>query len=289
MSLRRWWRRRYSLRDTGFAALCLAPSIAVFVVFFYRPFLNLLHWGRFESREGGRSYEYVGLEQYREELAGEDFRAGLWHTVQQILIIVPAGLVLGVLLAVAAHRRLRGIKAFQTIFSSTLASSTAVASVVFLFLVNPIIGLIRYDLRNDPDWAFVAVALPGIWENIGLSFVVVLAGLQAIPDELMEAAALDGYGPVRRLLRITLPLLSPVLLFLFVVLTIFAFQTFTQVEIVTQGNPFGNTETIVFKIFQLAGENVTLGAVYSVGLFALTVIVTALQYLLLERRVHYAS
>lgn len=286
---RRWWRQRYSLRDTAVALLCLAPSIAVFVTFFYRPFLNLLHWGRFESQRGGASYEYVGLDQYREELTSDDFSEGLWHTVQQVLLTVPAGLVLGVLLAVAAHRRLRGIKAFQTIFSSTLASSTAVASVIFFALINPVAGLIRHDLRNDPDWAFVGVALPSIWQHIGLSFVIVLAGLQAIPDELMEAAALDGYGPVRRLFRITLPLLSPVLLFLFVVLTISAFQTFTQVEIVTEGNPFGSTETLVFKIYRLSGENITQGAVYSVGLFALTVLVTAVQYLILERRVHYAN
>jgi sn-glycerol 3-phosphate transport system permease protein len=289
MRFQRWWRARYSWRDTGFALLCLAPSIAVFVVFFYRPFLNLLHWGRFESHGGGTSYEYVGMEQYREELTSDDFREGLWHTVQQILLTVPAGLVLGVLLAVAAHRRLKGIKAFQAIFSSTIASSTAVASVIFLALVNPVVGLIRYDLPNDANWAFVAVGLPGIWQHIGLSFVVVLAGLQTIPDELLEAAALDGYGPVRRLFRITLPLLSPVLLFLFVALTVFAFQTFTQVEIVTQGNPFGETETLVFKIYRLAGDNVTVGAVYSVGLFVLTVLVTTIQYTLLERRVHYAS
>jgi sn-glycerol 3-phosphate transport system permease protein len=285
----RWWRQRYSLRDTGLAVLCLAPSIAVFVTFFYRPFLNLLHWGRFQSQRGGASYEYVGLDQYREQLTCDDFRAGLWHTLQVVFLTVPAGLILGVLLAVAAHRRLKGIKAFQTVFSSTLASSTAVASVVFLALINPVAGLIRYDLRNDPDWAILAVALPSIWQHIGLSFVVVLAGLQAIPDELMEAAALDGYGPVRRLLRITLPLLSPVLLFLVVVLTVSAFQTFTQVEIVTGGNPFGHTETLVFKIYKLTGDNITRGAAYSVGLFFITALVAALQYLILERRVHYAD
>jgi sn-glycerol 3-phosphate transport system permease protein len=289
MRLRRWWRSRYSLRDTGFAVLCLAPSIAVFVVFFYRPFLNLLHWGRFESHRGGAYWEYVGLEQYREELTSDDFRDGLWHTIQLVLITVPAGLVLGVLLAVAAHRRLRGIKAFQTIFSSTIASSTAVAAVLFVAFINPVVGLIRYDLRNDPDWAILAVAAPAIWQHIGLAFVVVLAGLQAIPDEIMEAAALDGYGPTRRLLRITLPLLSPVLLFLFVVLTVYAFQMFAQVEITTNGGPFGRTETLVYKIYQLTGENVGVGAVYSVGLFGLTVLVVAVQYLLLERRVHYAS
>jgi sn-glycerol 3-phosphate transport system permease protein len=118
----------------------------------------------------------------------------------------------------------------------------------------------------------------------------VLAGLQAIPDEVVEAATLDGYGPLRRLLRITLPLISPVLLFLLVVLVIFGFQAFAQVDIITQGAPAGATETLVFKINRLTRpDNIGIGAVYSVGLFAITFVVTALQFLILERRVHYVN
>src|SRR5690606_29240838 len=218
---RRRRRRRYSPREVALALALLAPSTAVFVVFFYRPFLNLLNWGRFESRRNGAYFEDVGLAQYREALGSDDFREGLWHSVQFVLYTVPAGLVLGVLLAVAAHRRLRGIKVFQAIFSSTLASSTAVTSVIFFYLFNPVVGLIEANWLNDPDMAMVAVSISSIWQNMGLSFVIVLAGLQAVPDEVMEAALLDGYGAVRRLVRITLPLISPVLLFLLVVLVIF--------------------------------------------------------------------
>ena len=98
---------------------------------------------------------------------------------------------------------------FQGIFSSTLASSVAVTSAVFFYLFNPVIGVIPLDLLDDRKWAMVGVAIPSIWQNLGLSFVIVLAGLQAVPDEVMEAATLDGYGPTRRLLRITLPLISP--------------------------------------------------------------------------------
>jgi sn-glycerol 3-phosphate transport system permease protein len=291
-SLRRWLRPSggYSARDTALAVLFLAPSIAVFVFFFYRPFLNLVYWGTFRSRRGGAFHESVGLDQYRTELTDEDFLEGLWHTVQFILLTVPPGLVLGVLLAVAAHRRLRGIRAFQTIFSSTLASSTAVASVIFLYLFNPVVGVVQVDWRNDPDWAMFAVALPSIWEHLGLCFIIVLAGLQAVPDEVMEAATLDGYGPVRRLLRITLPLISPVLLFLLVVLVIRGFQAFAQIDLITQGGPAGVTETLVFKINRLSRpDNIGVGAVYSVGLFGVTLIATALQFVVLERRVHYAQ
>lgn len=286
---RRRWLRRYSPREVLLALALLAPSIAVFVVFFYRPFLNLLNWGRFESRRNGAYFEDVGLAQYREALGSDDFREGLWHSVQFVLYTVPAGLVLGVLLAVAAHRRLRGIKVFQAIFSSTLASSTAVTSVIFFYLFNPVVGLIESNWLNDPDRAMLAVSISSIWQNMGLSFVIVLAGLQAVPDEVMEAALLDGYGAVRRLVRITLPLISPVLLFLLVVLVIFGLQAFAQIDIITKGGPVSATETLVFKINRLnRPDNIGIGAVYSIGLFLVTLVVTALQFAILERRVHYA-
>jgi sn-glycerol 3-phosphate transport system permease protein len=287
--LRRRDRPGYSAKETGIALLLLAPSIAVFVAFFYRPFLNLLNWGTFESRANGAFFEDVGLRQYREQLTSDDFREGLWHSVQFVLYTVPAGLVLGILLAVAAHRRLRGIKAFQAIFSSTLASSVAVTSVIFFYLLNPVVGIFQVDWLTNPDWAMFAVSLSSIWQNMGLSFIIVLAGLQNVPDEVVEAATLDGYGPVRRLLRITLPLISPVLLFLLVVLVIFGLQAFAQVDILTGGGPAGATETLVFKINRLVRpDNIGIGAVYSVGLFFVTLVVTAAQFVILERRVHYA-
>jgi sn-glycerol 3-phosphate transport system permease protein len=287
--LRRRDRPRYSAKETAIAALLLAPPIAVFVAFFYRPFLNLLYWGTFESRANGAYFEKVGLRQYREELTSADFREGLWHSVQFVLFTVPAGLLLGVLLAVAAHRRLRGIRVFQAIFSSTLASSVAVTSVIFLYLLHPVVGVFRVDWLTNPDWAMFAVSLSSIWQNMGLSFIIVLAGLQNVPDEVMEAATLDGYGPVRRLVRITLPLISPVLMFLLVVLVIFGLQAFAQVDILTGGGPAGATETLVFKINRLVRpDNIGIGAVYAVGLFFITLAVTAVQFVILERRVHYA-
>jgi sn-glycerol 3-phosphate transport system permease protein len=287
--LRRRDRPRYSAKEAAVAVALLAPSIVIFVVFFYRPFLNLLYWGTFESRANGAFFEKVGLRQYREQLTSADFREGLWHSVQFVLYTVPAGLILGILLAVAAHRRLRGIRAFQAIFSSTLASSVAVTSVIFLYLLHPVVGVFRVDWLTNPDWAMFAVSLSSIWQNMGLSFIIVLAGLQNVPDEVMEAATLDGYGPVRRLLRITLPLISPVLMFLIVVLVIFGLQAFAQVDILTGGGPAGVTETLVFKINRLVRpDNIGIGAVYAVGLFFITLAVTAFQFVILERRVHYA-
>jgi sn-glycerol 3-phosphate transport system permease protein len=287
---RRRRRRRYSAREAGLALLLLAPSALVFVVFFYRPFLNVMWWGTFESRRNGAFFERVGLSQYREQLTSTDFREGLWHTVQFVLYTVPPGLILGVLLAVAAHRKLAGIKIFQTVFSSTLASSVAVTSVLFFYFFNPVVGLVQTHWLSDPDTAMIAVSISAIWQNLGLAFVIVLAGLQTVPDEVLEAATLDGYGPVRRLLRITLPLISPVLLFLLVVLVVFGFQAFAQIDIITGGGPVGATETLVFKINRLnRPDTIGIGAVYSVGLFFITLAITSLQFAILDRRVHYAQ
>jgi sn-glycerol 3-phosphate transport system permease protein len=129
-----------------------------------------------------------------------------------------------------------------------------------------------------------------VWANLGLTFIIVLAGLQAVPEEIDEAAALDGYGPLRKLFRINLPLISPTLLFLVVVLVIFGFQAFGQIEILTGGGPARSTETLVYKIFNRQqpldqGE----GAVMALGLFGITLVVSLLQIRLLERRVHYGS
>ena len=281
-------RQRYNAKEVGLAALFLAPSLAVFVTFFYLPFFRLLGWGRYKSVRGGQSYRDVGFSQYREVLGGQDFRDGLIHSIQFVLYTVPAGLILGVLLAVAAHRRLKGIKVFQAIFSSTLASSVAVSSVLFLFLVNKQVGYFQYYWRNQKSMALFAAALPAIWQNLGLAFVIVLAGLQAVPDEVIEAATLDGYGPWRRLTRITLPLISPVLMFLLVILVIVAFQAFPQIEIITNGGPAGASETLVFKILRESQDYGT-GAVLSVGLFLVTMVVTFIQFVLLDRRVHYGD
>lgn len=276
---------RYRPAEIGLAALFLLPAAIVFAVFYYAPFVTLIGWGRFKAQRGG-SYRDVGWGQFGEVLTGDEFRKGLTHSVLFVLYTVPAGLVLGILLAVAAHRHLKGIKIFQTIFSSTLASSVAVSSVLFFYLLNPEVGYWKVDWLEREGWSLFATALPSIWQNLGLAFIIVLAGLQAVPDEVLEASRLDGHSGLRRLLTITLPLIAPVLMFLLVVLVVFGFQAFAQIEILTAGGPAGSSETLVYKIYKQR-QNAGVGAILSVGLFAVTFVVTAIQFLILDRRVHY--
>lgn len=284
---------RRKAKDALAAALFLVPSAVIFIAFFFYPLIRLVQMGLHQQNRFGTAERYVGWSQYKDVLTGHEFLDGLRISGTFVLYTVPLGLILGTLLAVTVNRRLRGIKIFQTIFSSTVASSVAVTSVVFLVLLNPQVGYfkdISFFSLGNPDTALRGIAISSIWQNLGLSFIIVLAGLQAVPDELYEAADLDGYGPVRRFLRITVPLISPTLMFLAVVLVIFGFQAYAQVDILTGGGPLRSTETLVFKIFNsqqpLAQGS---GAVMAVGLFFVTLFVTLGQFLLLDRRVHYGN
>lgn len=271
----------------------LAPALLIFAAFAFYPLWRIIWLGFHEQNRTGTRQRWVGPSQYVDVLTGEEFRDGLWITFQFVLLTVPIGVVLGVFLAIAANRQLHGIRIFQIIFSSTIASSTAVTAVIFFVLLEPSVGYLSdpwiFDLL-DPDRAIYAVALTGVWQNLGLTFVITLAGLQAIPDDVLEAARLDGYGPVRTFTRITLPLIAPTLLFLSVALTVFGLQAFAQIDVLTSGGPAGATEVLVFKIFNSQDpRSLGEGSVMSVGLFVVTAAVAALQFRLLERRVHYGG
>ncbi len=285
--------RRRSIKDTMLGLAFLGPSAVIFTAFFFYPLYRLVWLGLHQQNRTGTRERWVGFSQYADTLTSADFLDGVRISATYVLYTVPLGLVLGVLLAVVADRKLRGIKVFQTIFASTVASSVAVASVIFFVLINPQVGYfgdVSFLSLSDPGSALRGVALSSVWQNLGLTFIIVLAGLQAIPAEINEAATLDGYGPFRRFWRITIPLISPSLMFLVVVLTVFAFQAYAQVDILTGGGPAGATETLVWKIFSdkepsQYGE----GAVMASGLFVITLGVTLAQFRILEKRVHYGA
>lgn len=287
-------RPRLTLRQSALAYILLLPSLFGFAFFAFLPLYRLIHFATHQksSRMGGGE-RYLGFGAMWDVLTGSEFRSGTWITFKFLLFTVPAGLVLGVLLAMAAHRRLKGIKFFQTVFSSTVASSVAVSSVVFLTLVNPQIGLLRnvsWLSLNRPNSALFAAALSSVWQNLGLTFVIVLAALQTVPEEVLEAARLDGFTAPRRFFRVIVPLISPALMFLAVVLVIQGFQAYAQIELITQGGPLRSTETLLYKITKLQkATDLQVGASMSLGLFGLTFLVATAQFWLLERRVTYGD
>jgi sn-glycerol 3-phosphate transport system permease protein len=292
-------RRGRRRRERALALLLLLPSLAVFGVFVFYPFVRTIWLGFFETDPFGGNQRFVGAEQYVGTVTSASFRNSLWVTLKFTLLTVPTGLALGLGLAILAHQKLRGLTIYRTIFSSTVATSVAVASLMFISLLSPSVGLINQAIRwfggepifflQSPGWALIAIAAVTVWQNLGIIFIVTSAGLQSLPEDLYESARLDGASAWSRFVDITVPLLSPTLLFGFVVLTITSFQTFGQVDLLTNGGPLQSTNLIVYSIFQTAFREFNPGqaAAQAVVLFLIVLALTAAQFKLIERRVFY--
>jgi ABC-type sugar transport system permease subunit len=287
------------VRQSLSAAPFVLPSLFLFGVFVFYPLVRSVWLGFHATDPFGRRETWVGLAQYRDVLTSSDFRHSLLVTGQFSLYTVIGSTGLGLYLALLVHRRLPGILIFRTIYSSTVASSVAVSSVMWLLLLNPGVGVLNYVLGKggvpganwltDPRWALPAIAMTTVWMNVGLATIVILAGLQNVPEELYESARVDGAGRWNQFLHVTLPALSPTLLFVSVVGVIFAFESFGQIDILTHGGPLDSTNVIVSSIYREAflHYNVGLASAQAVVLFVMVLMLTAVQFLAAQRWVFY--
>ena len=282
------------------AYLLILPALLVFAVFSFYPFLRNFKLMLYETPPvPGLPPHYVGLHQIIPTITSTQFTQSLVSTVFFVVMVVPVSLLAGLGLAVAAHRKLKGMAAYRVIFSSTVVSSVAVASVVFGTLLNPVVGLLPWlGINPNPPalesttWALPAVALITIWQFLGLSFIIMLAGLQSVPDELLEAARIDGAGPWTRFWRMTVPLLSPTIFFAGVISTIYAFQAFGAIDILI-GNQYAarlHTNVLIYDIVNTLqiDNNAGAAAIMATVLFLILLALTVLQMRFLERRVTYA-
>jgi sn-glycerol 3-phosphate transport system permease protein len=282
-------------KERGLAYLFLIPSLLIFGVFIFYPLIHNVYLGFYRSPPfPGLPSKYVGFDQYKDVLSSTDFFDSVKTTVLFAVMTVPAGIALGLALAVLAHQKLRGIGIYRTFFSSTVATSVAVAAVIFGTLLNPQVGLLPWlgittnpPILQNPTWALPAVAAITVWQTLGLTFILMSAGLQAVPDDLLEAARVDGASAWSRFWHITLPLLSPTIFFAVVIGTIFAFQTFGQIDLLTQGGPLGKTNVLTYFIYRQLNSDPGKAAVLAVALFLITLLLALAQIRLLERRVTY--
>ncbi|MGH9030937.1 MAG: carbohydrate ABC transporter permease [Acidimicrobiia bacterium] len=291
---RRFGRR---VREAGLGYVLVVPSLVIFGIFIIYPFFKNFYLGLYRNPPfPNLPKEYIGFEQYTDVLTSSDFYNSVRITFLFALLTVPAGIALGLALAVLAHQRLQGITVYRTIFSSSVATSVAVAAVIFGTLMNPQVGLLpwlgldpRPPILENPTWALSAVAVTTIWQNLGLSFILMSSGLQSIPDELLEAAEVDGAGAWSRFRNVTLPLLSPTLFFAAIVGSIFAFQSFGQIDLLTEGGPVDKTNVLTYFVYTELRErnNPGTAAVLAIALFAITLVLTLIQMRILERRVFY--
>ena len=284
----------------------LAPSVVVLGAFIVYPLVQAIWLGQSRCDAQGHNCTSNGWDQYVEVARSVEFQDALWVTVKFAALTVPAGLVLGVGLAVLADKYLRGIAVFRFIFTSTVATSVAVASLMWLFLLQPDVGALANvewfadlfpvvkspGLLRDPGTALVSVAASSTWASLGFTFLLVTAGLQSIPRDVHEAAAVDGAGGIRQFWSITVPLLGPTLLFVLIVLTTRAFQAYGEIDLLTRGGPRPEnpTTTITYLTYgtdSIINNNLGLQAAVAVLLFLVLLGLSILQLAGIGRRVHY--
>jgi ABC-type sugar transport system permease subunit len=269
-------------------------------VFTFYPFFHNFQLALYQTPPvPGLPDHYVGFHQVTQVLGSSSFLQSLVTTILFVAMVVPISLFSGLALAVVAHRKLRGMGIYRMIFSSTVVTSVAVAAVVFGTLMNPVVGLLPWlginpspPLLENTTFALPAVALMTIWQFLGLSFIIMSAGLQSVPEEVLEAARIDGATAWTRFWRVTVPMLSPTIFFGVVVGTIYAFQSFGQIDILigAQNAAYRHVNVLIYNIVNTLTQDNNPGAaaVMSIALFLITLVLTLLQMRFLERRVQYA-
>ncbi len=278
--------------------LFLLPALAVFIVFLYYPFIKTIHLSAFLTDRNGLPKVFYKLKNYEDILIGKysaAFWNSMWVTIRFVLFVASGSLLVGLTTSLMTTKKFPGRAFASAIYAMPIAIASAAAAMSFKMIFHPSIGMVNRlagtttNWLNDPAWAFPIICVISIWLASGINFIFISAGLRNIPDDLYESASIDGAGYWRQQLHITLPSLSPTLFFQIIINVISAFQSFTQVRLLTSGGPNETTNVIVYSIYLDAFRNFRFGsaAARSIVLFIIIMIITLLQFRAERRSVHY--
>ncbi len=291
--------KRVVFRSAWLPYLLVAPQIVITILFFFWPAVQAIWFAFLRQDAFGLSQEFAGLQNFADLLSDESYVHSFKTTAIFSVLVAVGGIVIALLLAVMADRVLRGALAYRTFLIWPYAVAPAVAGVLWGFMFAPSIGIISYVLKGmgiDWNWvlqgdqAMLLVVMASIWKQISYNFLFFLAGLQSIPRSLIEAAAIDGAGPMRRFWTIVFPLLSPTTFFLLVVNIVYAFfDTFGVIDATTQGGPSGATQILVYKVYHDGVKSGDLGgsSAQSAILMAIVIVLTVVQFRFVEKKVNY--
>jgi multiple sugar transport system permease protein len=290
-------RRSRRLRESAWGFLFIGPQLLGMIAFVLGPMvfalgLSMTTWNGFGERH------FVGLQNFVQQLHDRTFWTVLKNTVYYTILLVPGELICALVVALALNK-VRGKLVYRLFYFMPVVTSSVAVSVVWTWLLNgqfgPINGFLRQWLGiNPPDWlvnphtVIPAIVAVSIWRGMGFTMVIFLAGLKGIPTTYLEAAEIDGATPFQRFRHITLPLLSPTVLFLSIVSFIGSFQVFDIVYVLTAGTPSDASQTLVYDIYSLAFVKFQFGAASAVAvmLFVILLVLTLLQMAAQRRWVH---
>ena len=286
---------RYALTVLGF----LAPSAVPLVMFTFWPMVQAM-WTSLHQWNLLSAMTWVGLDNYAHLLQDEETRRAFWNTLYYIAGYLPLVYVGGLALALALNAAIPLRNFLRGVYFLPVVTSWIVVALIWRWLLNPSVGVVNYLLGlvgidgpgwwTDPAWAMPSIILASAWKDLGFVMIILLAGLQAIPADLYEAACVDGAGWWSRLRHITLPMLSPTTFFVVVISLINGFQVFDQVYAMTGGGPAGASTVVVQQVYDLTFRYGQAGMASALSwlLFLLVLAVTVVQMVGQRRWVNYA-
>ncbi len=296
--------RHQSISRFSTALIFLLPGLILYLTFIIVPMLysfriSFYDWRIIKPEES----LWVGLDNYTRALGDPIFRRAILNTFAYTAVTVPGQIIIGVLVAVLLNQSIREKAFFRVVYYLPVITSWVIVSLLFEYMFSGQAGLINYFLRDvlhvisknilwlaDPILAFVPIHLLGIWKGIGWTAIIALAGLQAIPEHLYEAAKVDGAGPFARFFSITLPLLRPTLLFLLVVLTIGGLNAYISNLLITNGgDPLDLTHFVLTLMYEATFTKLEFGYGSAISYFltGIVFIVSVVQIRLLRQRVEF--
>ena len=278
----------------------VAPQLLVTLVFFFWPAFDSLRLSLYRASPFGDRLIFIGTGNFQRLLSDPAYFRSVATSFLFSALVTVVGLAVALLLASLANAKIRGLAVYRTLLLWPYGIAPAIAGVIWLFVFHPSFGVLPYMLSfvtaYQFNWflkgwvALVLIVVAAIWKQFGYNLAFYLAGLQAIPGSVLEAASVDGAGPIRRFFAISFPLLSPVTFFLFTLnMTFSFFDTFGLVHAVTQGGPGDSTSILVFRAWKDGFDGLQLGysAAQSVILMALVIALTAVQFRFAEKKVTY--
>ena len=277
----------------------VAPQLAITIVFFIWPAAQALWQSLLVQDAFGINTEFVWFENFKVLFADPTYLDSFRVTAVFSTLVATLAFGMALTLAACCDHVLRGAKAYQTLIIWPLAVAPAIAAVLWAFMFNPSIGILAHGMMLlGYDWnhllnsgqAMTLVVISAVWNRMPYNFLFFLAALQSIPKSMIEAAAIDGAGPLKRFATIAFPLLSPTSFFLLVVNLVYAFfDTFGTIDAITGGGPMRSTTTLVYKVYQDGFKGLDLGgsAAQSVILMIIVISLTVVQFRYIERKVQY--
>ena len=247
------------------AWIFVGPALGLIAVFFVLPvvsglLLSLTDFDIYAVGQPGRA-RFVGLRNYAQVLASPDFLRALKNTMYFVIVGAPLAVVVSLGAALLLNVRLVRLRSlFRTVYFAPVVTTLVAVAIVWRYLYHPEYGLLNHalgwiglgpvDWLGDPNWSMPAIILLAVWKNFGYNMLIFVAGLQSIPDELYEAAAVDGADAQQRFWHVTLPGLAPTFLFVSVTTMIGYFQLFAEPYVMTQGGPLGATRSLVLLMYE---------------------------------------